>query len=403
MTDRLYYTDPYLRAFDATVTRAERRGDRLAVTLDRTAFYPTSGGQPFDTGTLGSLHVVDVVDEEDGSVSHITELRTENVELRTGDVVHGDIDWTRRFDHMQQHTGQHVLSAAFDKLFAVRTVSFHLGAEVSTIDLAREMTPAEIASAEAEANRVIWEDRPVTIRFADEEEAKRLPLRKESTRAGVLRVIDVQDFDLSACGGTHVARTGGIGVIAIASWERFKGGQRLEFLCGGRALSGYRRLRDATKATVQKLSVLVEELPEAVERLQGEVKDQKRSIAALQNDLARYRAEELEVTAEQMSSHRFVTRAIDADANGLKSLATAITAKPGFFVVLTSTVTPSLVVVARSADVKIPSQQLVSELIAVYGGRGGGRPELAQAGGVSATAELISNFARLFQNRSALQ
>ena len=127
MTHRLYYTDPYLRAFDATVARLDRRDDRLLVTLDRTAFYPTSGGQPFDTGRLGALTVVEAVDEDDGTVTHVTELRTESSELRTGDAVHGEIDWARRFDHMQQHSGQHVLSAAFDKLFAVRTVSFHLG------------------------------------------------------------------------------------------------------------------------------------------------------------------------------------------------------------------------------------------------------------------------------------
>src|SRR5262252_4233926 len=157
-----------------------------------------------------------------------------------GASLHGAIDWDRRFDHMQQHTGQHVLSAAFDKLFGVRTVSFHLGGAVSTIDLAREMSEAEIAAAETEANRIVWEDRPVTIRFADAEEAARLPLRKESVRGGTLRLIEVEQFDLSACGGTHVARTGGIGLIAVASWERFRGGQRLEFLCGGRALTGYR-------------------------------------------------------------------------------------------------------------------------------------------------------------------
>src|SRR5580765_4347895 len=137
MTDRLYYRDPYLHAFDATIERAERRGDRLAVTLDRTAFYPTSGGQPFDTGRLGSFRVVDVIDEDDGSITHLVEPRTLNPE--PGQPVRGEIDWARRFDHMQQHSGQHVLSAAFDKLFNVRTMSFHLGGAVSTIDLAREM------------------------------------------------------------------------------------------------------------------------------------------------------------------------------------------------------------------------------------------------------------------------
>src|SRR3954471_24891063 len=165
MTDRLYYTDPYLRAFDATVVRVDRRDDRLLVTLDRTAFYPTSGGQPFDTGRLGSLRVIDVVEGEDGSIVHVVEPGTLNLE--PGQPVHGEIGWDRRFDHIQQHTGQHVLSAAFDKLFGVRTLSFHLGATASTIDLAREMSAAEIAAAENEANRVVWEDRLVTIRFAD--------------------------------------------------------------------------------------------------------------------------------------------------------------------------------------------------------------------------------------------
>src|SRR5207248_6813655 len=182
MTDRLYYTDPYLREFDATVQRVETRGGRALVTLDRTAFYPTSGGQPFDTGTLGDLPIVDVVDDEhDGSVKHVVE---DAADVRVGHTVHGVIDWPRRFDHMQQHTGQHVLSAAFDRLFHVRTVSFHLGAAVSTIDLAPEVPPADIAAAENEANRIIWEDRPVAIAFADSEEAARMPLRKEPNRAG---------------------------------------------------------------------------------------------------------------------------------------------------------------------------------------------------------------------------
>src|SRR3954462_12185814 len=226
MTNRLYSTDPYLAAFDAVVDRVEARGDHLSIRLDRTAFYPTSGGQPFDTGCLGALRVVDVIDEEDGSIAHVVQPGTLNPE--PGQRLHGAIDWHRRFDHMQQHTGQHVLSAAFDKLFGVRTLSFHLGASVWTSDLAREMTAAEIAAAEPEANRVVWEDRPVSIRFADAEEAAGLPLRKEPARTGTLRLIDVADFDLSAWGGTHVARTGGLGVIAVARWDRFKGGQRLE-------------------------------------------------------------------------------------------------------------------------------------------------------------------------------
>jgi alanyl-tRNA synthetase len=395
MTDRLYYTDPYLRTFDATVARAERRDDRLRVTLDRTAFYPTSGGQPFDTGHLGPLRVVDVVDEEDGSITHLTELRTETAELKTGDAVRCEIDWPRRFDHMQQHSGQHVLSAAFDRLFGVRTVSFHLGGAMSTIDLAREMTPAEIGQAETEANRIVWEDRPVTIRFANEEEAARLPLRKEPARAGMLRLIEVDGFDLSACGGTHVARTGGIGLIAVASWERFKGGQRLEFLCGGRALDGYRTLRRAMAASVRLLSVLPDDLPSSIERLQADAKEQKRSMVALQGELARYQAEELAASGEEVRLTasggvcRLVARAVDADANGLAALASAIVAQPGYLAVLVSPSTPALAVIARSGDVVVSSQELLASLMAQFGGRGGGRPEMARGGGLAAPADAI--------------
>jgi alanyl-tRNA synthetase len=408
MTGRLYYLDPYLREFDATISRVDRRDDRVTVTLDRTAFYPTSGGQPFDTGRLGSMRVVDVVDEDDGSIAHVIEPRTLPdpgiSTLEPGTSIHGAVDWERRFDHMQQHTGQHVLSAAFDRLFGVRTVSFHLGGAASTIDLAREMSEAEIAAAETEANRIVWEDRPVTIRFADAQEAARLPLRKESVRGGTLRLIEVEGFDLSACGGTHVARTGAIGLIAVASWERFKGGQRLEFLCGGRALGGYRVLRDAMGASVRLLSVLPTELAGAIERLQADARDQKRTIAGLQSELARYRAEELASNAEEITLKtgsgetarrcRLVARTLDSDANGLKSLAAAISAKPGFLVILVSTSMPALIVIARSSDVDVSAQHLLAQLTMEFGGRGGGRPEMAQGGGLSATAEAIFHTVR---------
>jgi alanyl-tRNA synthetase len=390
MTERLYYTDPYARSFDAVVRGVDRRDGRLIVELDRTAFYPTSGGQPFDTGSLGDVRVVDVFDEDDGIVRHAIEGGS----LEPGQTVHGEVDWPRRFDHMQQHTGQHVLSAAFDRLFGVRTVSFHLGADSATIDLARELTPADVAAAEHEANRIVWEDRPVAIRFAAQEEAAALPLRKESRREGTLRLIDVEGWDLSACGGTHVARTGAIGVIAVARWERFKGGQRIEFLCGGRALGRFRAMRDAVDASVRLLSVLPSELPASIERLQAEAKDQKRATVALQAELARFRAEELVATPETSGAQRLVLRAIDADANGLKGLAAAVTSRPGFAVALVSTATPALVVVARSADVTKSAQQIVAALVATFGGRGGGKPELAQAGGLTGSADAILAKAR---------
>jgi len=414
MTDRLYYTDPYLRSFDATVRSMDDREGRVVAVLDRTAFYPTSGGQPFDTGTLGGQAVVDVFDQDDGTVAHVlsssatsppelTEGRrnasaerqeTSAALLRVGDAVLGEIDWRRRFDHMQQHTGQHVLSAAFDRIFGVRTVSFHLGADFSTIDLAREMTPAEITAAEDAANTIVWEDRPVAIRFSSREDAAAMPLRKEPKREGTLRLIDVEGWDLSACGGTHVARTGAIGVIAVQAWERFKGGQRLEFLCGGRALGRFRALRDAVQASGRLLSVLPGELAAAVERLQAEAKDRKRESASLQMELSRFRAVELAASAEPVGGVRFVGKAIDADANGLKALALAVTASPGFFVALVSATTPALVVVARSAGVSVSAQTILSALIAKFGGRGGGKPELAQGGGLNGASSEIVQAAR---------
>jgi len=397
MSNRLYYTDPYLREFDATITRVERDAGRALVTLDRTAFYPTTGGQPFDTGTLGGFPVVDVVDDESGSVTHVIELS--GGDLSAGQAVHGTIDWPRRFDHMQQHTGQHVLSAAFHRLFDVRTVSFHLGAMVSTIDLARELDAREIAAAEDEANRIVWEDRPVAIRFADSDQAARLPLRKEPKREGRLRLIEVEDFDLSACGGTHVARTGAIGIIAVASWERFKGGQRLEFLCGGRALGRFRLLRDTAASGMRLLSVGVEELSGAIERLQADAREQKRAAGALQLELARYRADEIAASAERTERGRLVLRAIDADAGGLKSIAMSIAARPAQIVVLVSSSTPALVVVARSADVPVQANAVVAELTARFGGRGGGKAELAQAGGVGGAPQEILDAARAIVER----
>jgi alanyl-tRNA synthetase len=266
---------------------------------------------------------------------------------------------------------------------------------VSTIDVARELSLPELTAAENEANRVVWEDRPVTIRFASAEEAAAMPLRKEPVRGGTLRLVDIDAFDLSACGGTHVGRTGGIGVIAVASWERFKGGQRIAFLCGGRALAGYRALRDAITGAVRLLSVLPEDVPASIERLQAEAKEQKRVGMALATDVARYRAEELAASAVEIRlktesdgspARRLVARAVDADANGLKALATAIAAKPGHLVVLVSTTVPALAVVARSSDVGISAQQLLASLLATFGGRGGGKPDFAQGGGLAAAS-----------------
>jgi len=389
VTERLYYTDSYLTEFDATILRIESHGDRRAVVLDRTAFYPTSGGQPFDTGQLGSAMVIDVVDGDDEVIRHVIEG-----ELEPGPV-RGKIDWSRRFEHMQQHPGQHVLSAAFDRLVGARTESFHLGSTSSTIDLNRTLSAADIERAESEANRVVWEDREVTVRFASAEEATGLPLRKESLRTGTLRLIEIPGFDISACGGTHVASSGAIGTIAVASSERFRGGTRVEFVCGVRTLQGYRVLRDTVAASVRLVSVLPPELPAGIERLQSEAKDLKRQIKDLQSRLAGFEGAALADGAQLYGSVRAVVAAIEgSDQAALKALSSAVTARNGHVAALFSAPAPSAAVIARAADSTLDCAALLKTLIERFGGKGGGRADLAQGGGLQGTPDEIVAFAR---------
>jgi alanyl-tRNA synthetase len=311
--------------------------------------------------------------------------------------VRGRIDAARRFDHMQQHTGQHILSAAFDRLHRARTVGFHLGAESSTLDLDKVISPESMARAEAEANRVVWEDRSVTIRFATAEEASSLELRKEPTRTGPLRLVEVDGFDLSACGGTHVARAGAVGVVAIRSWEKFRGGMRLEFLCGGRALREFRSLRDAVIGSQRFLSVAPAELPAAIERAQGDNKDLRKIIKDLQDRLAVHEAAAMVAGAAQIGGARVVIEAVDGwDQAGLKSMAAAAAAHPGVVAALVSASTPALVVIARAADTPVDASAVLKALIGTFGGKGGGKPDLAQGGGFAATpAALRAEIARL--------
>jgi alanyl-tRNA synthetase len=391
VTERLYYTDPYLKEFDARVVDVRDLAGREGVVLDRTAFYPASGGQPFDTGTLGGARVVDVVDGDDGAIVHVVEGVMEVSTLPAGvagqGIVAGRIDWARRFDHMQQHTGQHVLSAAIDRVCGVRTESFHLGADASTIDLARELTTAEITASEDAANEVVWADRPVTIRFADSAAAASLSLRKESARTGTLRIVDIDGFDVSACGGTHVLRTGAIGIIAISGWERFRGGTRLEFKCGGRALHAHRTLRDTVRDSTGLLSIAAGELPQAIERLQGDGKELRRRLKDADTQLASFEADALAALAEEAGGLRIVVEALaDRDAAALKLMAQTIVARPRHAAVLVSDRAPISIVVARAADVAVDASQLLKTLIASFGGKGGGRPEMAQGGGLNGAA-----------------
>jgi alanyl-tRNA synthetase len=390
MSNRIYYTDAQCTEFDATVTATTALDGRPAVALDATAFYPTSGGQPCDTGLLGEARVVEVVESDAGDIWHVLDR-----EIGTGRRVRGAVDAERRFDHMQQHTGQHILSAAFDRLVRARTVGFHLGALVSTVDLSIDLPAKAVAAAEEEANRVVWEDRLVATRFFTETEAAALPLRKEPGRTGTLRVVDVEGYDLSACGGTHVARTGAVGLIAVLSAERLRGGLRLEFVCGRRALRSLRTLRDAVAGCIHYVSVAPEELPAALERLQAENKEQRKTVKELHERLACYEAAALASAAEEVGGVRQVVQALEGrDQNGLKAMALAVCSAPGFQAALFTTTAPYTAVLARSKDGKGDCAAALAALTTTFGGRGGGRPELAQGGGLTGDLPQILAAAR---------
>ena len=391
MTERLYYTDSHLTEFESVVTACTPVADRFEVVLAATAFYPTGGGQPNDLGMLGDTQVLDVIDREEAGVAHVLDRP-----LDPGARVKGIVDWSRRFDHMQQHSGQHILSAAFEAVCKARTESFHLGAGSCTIDLNRLVSPDEIAAAEGEANRVVWLDREVRICFAGADEAADLALRKESTRTGTLRLIEMAGFDRSACGGTHVARTGAVGLIGILGWEKFKGGTRVEFVCGGRALGRIREWRDVFSATSRVLSVLPGALAPAIERLQGENKTLGRTARDLQEQLAVHKAAELVASAVRTPDGRAViAQALEGwDAVGLKAVATAAAASPNVGIAVFTGSSPALVVVARSAGSGVDASAVLKGLIARFGGKGGGKPEFAQGGGLQGGLDVMVAAAR---------
>jgi alanyl-tRNA synthetase len=380
-TERLYYNDSHLREFEAHVTGViERAEGQKAVTLDRTAFYPTGGGQPSDTGTLDGARVVECI-EEDERVLHVVEGSHWEVGAR----VLGQVDWPRRLDHLQQHTGQHILSQAFVQLFNAETRSFRMMEQLSEIDVALEQPSDErIAEAVSLANSIIWEDREVRVRQVTKEESARLPLRKDSEREGELRIIEIENFDLSPCGGTHAGRTGEVGIICVRSWERAKGLVRIEFVAGGRALADYNRANRTARAVAAMFSTGRDESQAAVARLMEENKQLSRQVRSLEEVTAKVEAEELWQEARELTGGRRLVRRIyeGRDADALKRVALGIVAHAQTFALLGSRDGETTrLVFARSVDAHGDMNALVREACRLLDGRGGGKPDIAQGGG----------------------
>jgi alanyl-tRNA synthetase len=372
VTERLYYTDSYLQEFRARVTGRAEDGRRIY--LDHTAFYPTSGGQPHDTGAIAGVPVVEVVDEGE-RIAHVMEATHSPVE---GAEVGCRIDWDRRFDHMQQHSGQHLLSAVLVAGFGLPTVSFHLGQEISTIDLdATALDAATLLEGERRANQAVFEDRPISVDFEDAAEAR--GLRKSSERTGVLRIVSIEGLDRSACGGTHVRRTGEIGPILIRKLDKVRNTIRVEFLCGGRAVRRARSDFDALARVAQMFSGALEDVPELVHVQLEAARSNDKLRRKLQADLAQYQGRELYAgtAPDETGVRRALQRLPNGNLEDLRALAQSFTAqsKAVFTAALDE---PPAVLLAVSADTGVDAGKLLKAALAQAGGRGGGNPRMAQ-------------------------
>jgi alanyl-tRNA synthetase len=389
-TERLYYRDAYRTTFTAAVVG--RNDDGTHVYLDATAFYPTSGGQPHDLGALGGVPIVDVVDEGD-RIAHVLAKPLDAKEATVG----GSIDWSRRFDHMQQHTGQHLLSAVFEDLFGQHTVSVHFGPDYSTLDLDSELvTYQQLLAAEARVNEIVAESRAVMVTFEDA--ASAAGLRKVSEREGTLRIVSIEGIDRSACGGTHVRSTAEIGTVLVRGTEKIRKGTRVEFVCGARAIRRARRDFESLTKIAGSLSASLDDAPSLVAAQADRLKEGDTARKKLDKDLATYRVRELyDAASPAADGVRTIVIRNAAAMDDVRTLAQA--AFDLAHVVIVGTVAnPPSVLVASSEDSGVDSGRLIKERLTAAGGRGGGSPRLAQ--GSVPTAAALDSLVESLLNRS---
>jgi alanyl-tRNA synthetase len=377
MTERLYYTDSYLREFRARVTG--RSSDGSMIYLDRTAFYPTSGGQPFDCGNIAGVPVIEVIDEDD-RVAHRVAKAVEAEEVDCS------VEWNRRFDHMQQHTGQHLLSAVFEELFHLHTVSFHLGAESSTIDLEGGLVEARmVLGVERRVNELVSANLPVNVTFENAREVQ--GLRKPSGREGTLRVISIEGIDRSACGGTHVRSTGEIGPVLLRKLEKIRQAVRVEFVCGGRAVRRARADFEALTKIAQLFSASLDEAPAMVAAQLETAKSGEKARRKVELDLAAYRGRELyRETQPGADGVRRVTERLErGNLEDLRAVAQNFTAQPKSVFLAVMKEPPSLLL-AASEDAGLDAGKVLKTAVTEAGGRGGGNARIAQGSVADAVA-----------------
>jgi len=402
MTTKLYWKDSHLTKFTARVEDFLEKDRARFVLLNQTAFYPTGGGQPCDVGRIGAGKVIDVVMLEDGRIGHRID---EGFDFPIGNEMECEVDWQRRREMTQQHTGQHILSQAFFQLFGAETCGFRITDRATEIDLTLELPPSEIEQAivraEELANGIIFDNREIRIHEVTPEEAARLPLRKESFISDCIRIIEIADFDWSPCGGTHAQRTGEVGLIAVRGWERAKKMTRVHFVCGVRALKDYRVANKAAEAVSLKLSVGREEAEAAVARLMDDNKRLSRRVRELAELAAKVEAAELVQSAAVTGGGnglRIVEKVFeDRDFEEAKLIAHRLVDRDDVIALLATREGETVrLVFARSANVAADMPPDMNALMKAacecLGGRGGGKPDFAQGGG-SKVSELSAAMA----------
>lgn len=394
MEDRLYYQDAYCQSFTAAITkRGEEEDGTPYVVLSQTAFYPTGGGQPCDQGTLGHIPVLDV-EEIDGEIRHrLFERLPEAWEQ-----VQGQIHWNRRFDHMQQHAGQHILSAAFIDVAQAETLAFHMGTERVTIDVRLDELKDEVwEQVERRANEIILENRPILARFVNENELSDYPLHKQPTVTENIRLVIIPEFDYNPCGGTHPSHTGEVGLIKILGWERHRGNVRLEFLCGWRAMREYSQKQRRLTEAARMLGTNEADLVAQIDRLLSERDALKQSLLEKERKWLEEEARQAIATAIPIGSYRLIQKVYsDRTIQQLQQFAQQVNTQAADVVTLLAAFgEKQQLVFARGQEVPVAINELMKEVLPLIAGKGGGSPALAQGGGQSnLSAEEVLAFAR---------
>ncbi|HYE81204.1 MAG TPA: DHHA1 domain-containing protein [Clostridia bacterium] len=394
-TERLYIDDPYLKEFEARVLDVLPFEGKYGIILDRTAFYPEGGGQPYDTGYLNEAEVLQVM-EKDGELLHIVEKQPQLKEVK------GLLNWSRRFDLMQQHTGQHILSACFDRLLNGNTDSFHLGRDIVSIEINIDSFSADDAERlENMANDIIYSNLPVTARIVTKEELQSIPLRKMPKVTENIRIVEIRDIDYSPCGGTHVNTTGEIGMIKIKSWEKCKGGYRFIFVCGGRALKDYSLQNSIIRALGEKLSVRDSEILEAAAKVLSDLKNTEKQLSTATQELIKYEADNIIKECPEVSGIRLVSRVFDGRSmNDAKLLAQYLTQTPNTVVFLVCRNENLQAIFTRSEDINIDMNAIFKAVLPIIDGKGGGNARTAQGGGsrIEGLEDFLSSAENILKN-----